>query len=111
MTICASLRLVLGNDAADQGKPDERLIQEVVRARRWIDDLANGRANSIAELAKRDGCTAPYISLEISLAFLAPNIVQSIIDGSQPRSLPLQKLKKACPLPISWDDQRAILLA
>ena len=105
------VRLVLGNDNNDQQKPDERLIQEIVRARRWFDDLSNGRATSIAELAKREHCSAPYISLKISLAFLAPDIVQSIIDGTQPQALTPERLKKACPLPISWEEQRAILLA
>ena len=105
------VRLVLGNDDTDHQIPDERLIQEVVRARRWFDDLSNGRATSIAELAKRENCSAPYISLKISLTFLAPDIVQSIIDGTQPRVLTPELLKKACPLPISWEEQRAILLA
>ena len=105
------VRLVLGNDGTDHHNPDERLVQEIVRARRWFDDLASGRVSSIAELAKRESCSAPYISLKISLAFLAPDIVESIIDGTQPRSLTPERLKKACPLPISWEEQRAILLA
>ena len=69
------------------------------------------RAASIAELAKRENCSAPHISLKISLTFLAPDIVQSIIDGTQPRMLTLERLKKACLLPISWEEQRVILLA
>jgi site-specific DNA recombinase len=105
------VRLVLGNDDTDQQNPDDRLIREIVRARRWFDDLSNGRATNITELAKRENCSAPYVSLKISLAFLAPDIVQSIIDGTQARSLTPERLKKACPLPISWEDQRAILLA
>ncbi len=105
------VRLVLGNDDAVQRNPDDRLIQEVVRAQRWFDDLSNGRATSIAALAKRERCSAPYISLKISLAFLAPDIVQSIIDGKQPQTLTPERLKKACPLPISWEEQRAVLLA
>ena len=104
------VRLVLGNDNNDQQKSDERLIREVVRARCWFDDLLNGCAGSISELAKRDKCSAPYISLKISPAFLAPDIVQSIIDGTQSRLLTPERLKKTCPLPISWEEQRAILL-
>ena len=47
----------------------------------------------------------------ISLAFLAPDIVETIIDGMQPMSLTPERLKKACPLPASWEEQRAFLLA
>jgi len=105
------VRLVIGNDDIDQAKPDDRLIREVVRAQRWFDDLLNGRASSITELAKRDKCSAPYISRKINLAFLAPDILQSIIAGTQPRSLTQERLKKVCPLPISWQEQHAVLLA
>lgn len=105
------VRLVIDNDDNDQAKPDDRLIQEVVRAQRWFDDLMNGRASSITELARRDKCSAPYISRKINLAFLAPDILQSIIAGTQPRSLTQERLKKVCPLPISWKEQRAVLLA
>ena len=104
------VRLVLGNDDIGQSEPDKKLIQEVLRARLWFQDLSTGRVASIAELARRDNFSAPYISLKISLAFLAPGILELIIDGTQPRSLTPEKLKKACPLPISWDEQRAILL-
>ena len=44
----------------------------------------------------------------ISLAFLAPDIVETIIDGMQPMSLTPEGLKKACPLPASWEEQHAV---
>jgi site-specific DNA recombinase len=105
------VRLVLGHDDPKQNNPNYRLVQEIVRARRWFKDLSSGKANSIAELARRESCSAPYISRKISLAFLAPDIVQCIVDGTQPQTLTPERLKKACPLPISWEEQRAMLLA
>jgi site-specific DNA recombinase len=104
------VRLVLGQDDAKQNNPDDRLVQEIVRARRWFEHLSSGKASSMAELARRESCSAPYISRKISLAFLAPDIVHRIVDGTQPQTLTPERLKKACPLPISWDEQRAILL-
>lgn len=53
------VRLVLGNDADGQSEPDQKLIQEVLRAWRWFHDLPTGRVASIAELARRDTCSAP----------------------------------------------------
>lgn len=105
------VRLVLGNENADQREPDNRLIQEILRAQTWFDDLACGRAKSIAELARRSQFNVAHVSRRITLAFLAPKIVESIITGTQPVSLTVERLGKACPLPVSWDEQSAQLLA
>jgi site-specific DNA recombinase len=105
------VRLILGNDNADQREPDARLIQEILRAQSWFHDLASGRAKSIAELARRSQLNVAQVSRRITLAFLAPKIVESIITGTQPLSLTVEKLGKACPLPISWDEQSAQFLA
>jgi site-specific DNA recombinase len=39
------------------------------------------------------------------LAFLAPDLQQRILDGTQPAGLKLRTLLKA-ELPLCWDDQR-----
>jgi site-specific DNA recombinase len=105
------VRLVLGNDSADQREPDNRLIQEILRAQSWFDDLASGRAKSIAELARRSRFNVAHVSRRITLAFLAPTIVESIVAGTQPLTLTVERLGKVCPLLISWDEQSAQLLA
>lgn len=104
------MRLVIG-ETDTQSEPDPRLIGEILRAKRWFDALSSGRSPTIAALAKAEGVSASYVSLKISLAFLAPDIVEAIIDGNQPVSLTPERLKKACPLPASWAEQRALLLA
>ena len=43
------------------------------------------------------------------LAFLAPDLVQRIARGEQPMSLDSKRLLKAVPLPLDWDQQRALL--
>jgi hypothetical protein len=91
--------------------PHPRHVGEILRARRWFDALSSGEVPTIATLARAEGVSASYISLKISLAFLAPDIVETIIDGMQPMSLTPEQLKKACPLPASWEEQRAFLLA
>jgi site-specific DNA recombinase len=52
---------------------------------------------------------ASFVSRKISLSFLAPDIVQAILDGTQPTSLTPERLKKACPLPSDWREQRSLL--
>jgi hypothetical protein len=105
------VRLILGNGNGEQAKPDERLIQEVARAQRWFDDLTSGRVATITELAGRSNFNVAHVSRRITLAFLAPDILERILNGTQPIGLTPERLGSVCPLPTSWDDQRALLLA
>ncbi len=88
-----------------------RLIRDIVQARQWLADLIGGRASGIADLARRSACNAAHVSRRISLALLAPDVVEMILSGTQPVQLTPERLKQACPLPVSWDEQRALLLA
>jgi len=102
------VRLVIGNDY--NGKIDKRLMREIVQARQWFADLSSGRISSIADLARKSGCNAAHVSRRISLALLAPDVTNLIVSGTQPLSLTPERLKHACPLPVSWEEQRALLL-
>ena len=102
------VRLVIGNDS--KAKIDKRLLREIVQARQWFENLSSGRISNIAELARKSGCNAAHVSRRISLAFLTPDVTSLIVSGTQPLSLTPERLKQACPLPVSWDDQRALLL-
>lgn len=105
------VRLVIGSGSDDHSQIDKRLIRDIVLARQWFADLIAGRASGIADLARRSGCNAAHVSRRISLALLAPDIVEMILAGTQPVEMTPERLKQACPLPLSWDDQRAALLA
>ena len=67
------------------------------------------RAASIRAIAKREGVYDSYVKRPIPLALLAPDIVQSICDGSQPATLTTEALKHIAPLPLEWTKQRQIL--
>ena len=105
------VHLVIGGKSENDATIDERLIREIVQARKWFGDLATGRASSIAELARRSSCDTAHVSRRMSLAFLAPDIITHIASGTQPIRLTPERLKQVCPLPVSWDDQRALLLS
>ncbi len=47
--------------------------------------------------------TERYVSRIMHLAFLAPDIVEAILDGYQPADMELERLKKG--IPVSWDEQ------
>ena len=61
------------------------------------------------EIAKREHMSASDVSRYLPLAFLAPDIVESIAKGCQPIALNVQRLKRLSPLPINWDEQRRLL--
>ena len=45
----------------------------------------------------------------IPFAFLAPDIVEAILDGRQPVELTAARLRRVRDLPISWVEQRCLL--
>ena len=58
-----------------------------------------------SHLAKRDGPCERYAGQLLPLAWLAPDLVESILAGTQPPVLSLGTLTKQ-PLPADWDAQR-----
>jgi len=79
------------------------LLTAIAKARTWIADLAEGRAASFAEIAKREGKVERHIRLLAPLAFVSPQFVSGIIDGQVP-SVAVTALAKH--LSWSWAQQR-----
>ena len=80
-------------------------IQNALRkALNWNQALMSGKAVSIAELARTEGVSPRQITHIIKLAYLAPDIMGTIIKGNIPATLSLKKLKKGIPL--DWKEQR-----
>tara|TARA_R110000787_G_scaffold248041_9_gene353624 strand:+ start:285 stop:1907 length:1623 start_codon:yes stop_codon:yes gene_type:complete len=102
------MRLVLSNDNST-GKPDPALIKVLARAHRWFDQIASGRRASLNQVATAEGVSNRYVARLLPLAFLAPDIVEAILDGTQPIDLTAETLTRLPDLPVSWADQRALL--
>jgi site-specific DNA recombinase len=81
----------------------EALLIAIAKARKWVDDLAHGRAASFAAIARREGRVERHIRLLAPLAFVSPRIVSAILDGTAPADLTLKTLARA--LPYSWAEQ------
>jgi site-specific DNA recombinase len=60
-------------------------------------------------LAEREGVSRSYFTRLVRLSYLAPDIVQAILDGRQPRDLTPDKLLAHSRLPIGWHEQRTAL--
>ena len=92
--------------AAPSPKPrrDETLIKALVRAHRWRRQIESGRAKSITDLAEQEGVTDAYVCRLLPLTCLAPDIVEAILDGRQPKGLRLAEMLGNGP--VSWEEQR-----
>jgi hypothetical protein len=93
--------------AAPARKPsrDETLVKALVRAHRWRRKIEGGRAKSITDLAEQEGVTDAYVCRLLPLTCLAPDIVEAILDGRQPKGLRLAEVLGNGPL--GWEEQRA----
>jgi hypothetical protein len=92
--------------AAPARKPsrDETLVKALVRAHRWRCRIQSGQARSITDLAEQEGVTDAYVCRLLPLTCLAPDIVEAILDGRQPRGLRLAEVLGNGPL--AWNAQR-----
>lgn len=59
---------------------------------------------SIRDLATQDGYSERFVSQTLRLGFLAPDIVQAILAGTEPPDLTVDRLMQAMPL--AWPKQR-----
>ena len=89
--------------------PDAELIKVVRDAQRWFDQIVKGRVTTVKEIAEAEGLDAGDVSRFLPLAFLAPDIVEKIIDGEQPIDLNAEKLKRLPLLPKAWIEQRDVM--
>ena len=104
------LRLVLQGAAAPAPRPDPLLVRTLIAARSRVADwLDPAQALSVSAIARRDGVDVGDVSRSLQLAFLAPDLVERILDGTQPLALTAERLKRLGDLPLIWDAQRALL--
>jgi DNA invertase Pin-like site-specific DNA recombinase len=101
--------LIDGTDPFATAKPDARLIKLLIRARRFNATLVGSDGVPFAALAKHAGVSPSYFTRLVRLNYLAPDIIQAILDGRQPRALTADKLLAHSRLPLAWHEQRSVL--
>ena len=74
-----------------------------MRAHRWR-RIESDQAKSITDLAEQEGVTDAYVCRLLPLTCLAPDIVEAILDGRQPKGLGLTEMLGNGPL--VWREQR-----
>ena len=69
-----------------------RSLAGIAKARDWLDELIAGRVLDVADLAQREKRSIRSTAMLLSLAFLAPALVQAIADNRFPRGIGLTRL-------------------
>lgn len=87
-----------------QTNVDEILLNAVVKAHSWRSRFENGNL-SVREFAKKEKIDRGYMAKIMKITYLAPDIIEAIMMGTQPPSLKVTDLTNA-PIPISWAEQR-----
>ncbi len=78
------------------------LLRAIAQSRSWVDEILSGDAD-LDTIAIREGTSARQVRRAISLAFLAPDIVQAAIDGTLPRHVGVTALFEPA---LGWAEQR-----
>ncbi|MEX0645675.1 MAG: recombinase family protein [Parvularculaceae bacterium] len=99
-------RFVDGDRA--RARPDPALIRAIVLAHDWAQTLERGAMASANAIAESAGVSERYVWKMLRLAFLAPDIVEAILSGNQPRELTLRRINDT-QLSTDWSRQRAVL--
>lgn len=83
---------------------DAVLLKAVVRAWRWRRGIEEGRWASLSDIAERAGVTVSFVCRMLALTTLAPDLLQSVLDGQATPRLSLTRISGSLsPL---WEEQR-----
>jgi len=93
----------LPEGATQPRRTDNTLVKALARGFRWKRMLESGEFATIAELADREGIAASYLTRVLRLTLLAPDIVETILDGQQGPRTTLEALRE--PFPADWQLQ------
>jgi site-specific DNA recombinase len=102
-------KLVLEKDDRRERNVDQGLCQLIGDARVWYERLASGEVASVRDLGQQENISETEITRILPLAFLAPDIVETILDGRQPIEMTATSLRFFSKLPTDWAKQRHVL--
>ncbi|MEM7492160.1 MAG: hypothetical protein AAF296_02195 [Pseudomonadota bacterium] len=84
------------------------MIRRVWRALKWTDRIKAG--DSIKAIANSENVSSDFITHNIDLAFLSPEILRAILEGKQRPDLSTAKLSRR-RWSINWAEQRPYFIS
>ncbi len=97
-------KLVLTDGRLLSRKPDAALVDLIKRANSYLLQLTDGSGKSLNDIAALSQTDPSEVSRLLPFAFLAPRIVDMIVNGQLPVELTAQRMSRMNDLPLSWKD-------
>ena len=94
----------INNNVPIKSPVQKQLTLAISKAFAWRNAIETGYYESIHDIADKLGVTSKYITREIKLTYLAPDIIEMIFNGCEPDGLSHTKLLKS--LPLLWEEQK-----
>jgi hypothetical protein len=101
------MRLVVSPDSS-KAREITPLLKAVVRAHRWREGVLAGEVPNRIVAAKRHDLNEEYLRRVLGCGFLAPDILEAILDERHPSDLTVKRLSRR-QLPLDWAEQRTEL--
>jgi hypothetical protein len=83
-----------------------KLVTAIAKGRLWLEELCAGTLHDVKQIADREKCSVRQVNRTITLALLAPPLVQAAVDGRLPRGIGVASLRD---LPAEWTRQHQML--
>ena len=99
--------IILPSDGEAGPEPRRPLVLALARAYRWQRMIENGEVSGIETIAAQQGVDRAYISRILRLGCLSPTLVDTALQGRDPRKMSLAKLHRS--LPLRSDEQDSAL--
>lgn len=100
--------LIISDSQQLEVNVNSQLIKAVARSHHWNNLLLSGKVSNIKELNEIENLKGhKYIYKVLELRYLAPEIIEKILNGIQPRDLTVQKLFNIKTA--DWNEQKRLL--
>jgi hypothetical protein len=97
---------IIDKEINDKKRINKQLINAVAKAFYWNRLIETGVISSGTAIAAREGLNPSTVNEQLKIALLSPLLIESIINGTEPKKLTMQWLTRNS-LPTSWLEQRA----
>ncbi|MCI5049330.1 MAG: hypothetical protein MRY32_03245, partial [Rickettsiales bacterium] len=98
-------KVIIGSSQAGRNM---QLVKAIARSFLWNEQLLKSERASLQDIGNHEKISSStYVSKIVRLRFLAPDIIESILNGSNPADWTVEKLFKVKTL--DWNEQRQAL--
>ena len=90
-------------------KQSQFQVRLVAKAWTLREALASSKEPSLTAFAEKQNISQSYVTRLVRLAWLAPDIVEAILDGRQPGTMTASALMQDTRVPTDWQEQSRAL--